>query len=276
MAIFKRSEKNSGPQAKVFTPDDLGALGTPAPAAGAAASTMTMPTPQAPPVAPMVDGVIGTPGLSMPNSLPPQQPSSMPVSPFVEAPAPEPTPLPELPTPEPPTSIPVQAPPAPAPAEILAPPPTVESEFVPSAPSAIMPEYVEPAPAAPEPVLSADRTPTPEPSYQVPEPEAPAPEPESAAHVDPAMQELAHRVSQALVDLEELRGQKEDLESQLAALQRQHGDLDRKIEQQRKVVTELLAQVHKVIVGDEAPGAPAAEEKPDTPPAQPRPHRRRS
>ena len=65
------------------------------------------------------------------------------------------------------------------------------------------------------------------------------------------MQDLAHRVSQALVELEALRGEKEDLELEIKRLQDKHTELDHKIESQRKLTTELLAQVHKAILGEE-------------------------
>jgi hypothetical protein len=130
------------------------------------------------------------------------------------------------------------------------------------------------APPTPEPPATFEATPP-----SVDTPEALEPDIDTPAHsskADPAMQDLAHRVSQALVDLEELRGQKEDMELQLKELQNRHGELDRRIEQQRKITTDLLDQVHKAIVGtdmpeeskDSTPGF--APPPPEAPKAQPK------
>jgi len=61
------------------------------------------------------------------------------------------------------------------------------------------------------------------------------------------IQSLANEVAQALVELEKLKDEKDDLEKQLNELQTRHKVLDEEITTHKQVVTELLEKVQKVI-----------------------------
>ncbi len=62
-----------------------------------------------------------------------------------------------------------------------------------------------------------------------------------------ALKDLANQVARALVELDNLKAEKDALEKQLTELQRKHDELDQKIKEHRQKISDLLKQVQTII-----------------------------